>query len=596
MTTRVVKELYETLFTQQSNIVDYTLKSKNPSPENINVLINRYASNPSGQMDTHVDSILETFVSVTTAVSVVNKSGHLLDVLLRRLLKDVIKISIQTLGPQYVRVNKEGLQIVHMLSDLTVLDLLYGVFYMYAVIGLQVIYRTKFYKAVSGKSFNNHTSASFPGCNAKITRLFMNPDNMKHTIKGLLFISTLLSEIGDIHFIHSVYHYWYAVFIHKKYIEIPFPGSVFNKIKIHFINIAFRTHVAERFLPYIKNEILFVPNLFNVVVSSSGMESKTIFKLYLYVIKYVLSLFSNIPGKVFDIFENVPKSMIKFQTAFREFMQNTFGWYVTKNNNGKQHSRLPNKPHYDISGRINLQILIVYLKIISSTLLLNKTAIQSHTMMEITTALCHFFKHFQSKSNTELQWDAAKPLVLLVKRLLAQSIPARQMNVHTLQEHVFFNMNINNNVRQQFKNASSKLNVRNSNSIEHMDLLISFFTHSDPTFRPALVLYANIINWLVLVIMGSTTSVSGFLEFKQYTPRAIYFDNYININDPKDKRVRAIASWMVVMRLKLPADIRDAYQTNCRKIVFDELMRSFDIKRAVISGATSFVKGVLRFK
>lgn len=523
----LIKELADVLFT----VVDQNKNSFSKHDEN-NDFVNKHASSARADMRVHMDDVIVEFKKAVSIFKNVNQL-NVADRLVRFVLKSLITFTKQ-----------QNDRLLVLIESVSVLDLMYAGFYVYGVFVTQLFYRAKTFKPISGKTTNEKSSSEFPGCHPGVVRILLKPDNMNHAMKGIQFMATLMNDVGDGKLVYDTYRWWYNDFVRRRFVEIPSKG-----IPISFATLMFKFKVATRFMPYVDNNVLYLPNLFNPVVYSSR---------------------NNMEGHLW-FYHFVPKTnnklvVIRLSEQLRDFMQDTFGWY---NNRGHQKS---------IVGRVDFQMVITYLKLVASMYLMvhdRSRELSKHTLG----AMCHFFQHFQTGGDVTGQWNAVKPLTSLVTGIVRTNNP-RRLDMWTVQEQVFFGQNMNNNKRTGF--------VKELLADKHMDTLSKHFANTDPTFRPMLVMYVHLINWVILVLMGNTTLESGFLEFSNKKASSIrFFENYINVHDPKDERVRVLSQWLVLRRVQVSDETRRSHANKVVKVVFDEAIRA--IKKRSKGGLLRFV-------
>ena len=522
----LIKELSDVLFS--TTVVTNNHKKHDEN----NDFVNKHASSARADMRVHMDDVITEFKKVITVFKNVNQL-NVADRLVRFVLRSLITFT-----------KRSNDRLLVLIESVGVLDLLYAAFYVYGVFVTQLTYRTKTFKAVSGKTANEKVSAEFPGCHPGVVRILLKPENMNHAMRGIQFVSSLLNDVGDGKLVHDTYRWWYDDFVRRRFVEIPSKG-----IPLSFATLLFRFKVATRFMPFVENNVLHVPNVFNPVVYSSRDDMEGRFWFYHFVPK-----------------TNDKMVVIRLSEQIRDFMQDTFGWY---NNRGQQKS---------VVGRVDFQMVVTYLKLAASMYLIHNRPRESRNILA---AMCHFFQHFQTGGDVTAQWNAVKPLASLVTEIAKTGVASRRMNMWTVQEQVFFGRNVNNNTRARF--------VEDLLSEKHLDTLSTHFANTDPTFRPTLVMYAHLINWVILVLLGNTTIESGFLEFTDKKASSLrFFENYINVHDPKDERIRVLSHWLVMRRVRVSDDTRRAHTNRVVRVVFDEAIRAIK-KRSKGGGLFRFV-------
>lgn len=486
-----------------------------------NDIIDRYASNTRSELSQHLDDIVPLFQKYVAWFKNVNR----LD-LANRIIRYLVKSFL-------IYVNKSTTRLLLLLETVSVLDIAYALLYVHGMFVTQIIYRKKIFKQVSGRVSDEKISAEFPGCHPSVVRILLNPTNMDHAMRGFQFLSALLNDVGDWRIVRCVYAWWYNDFVHQRFIPIPN-----KKIPLPAVRLLFKLSVAERFLPYVSGDTLFVPNLVNPVVYSSR---------------------NNLEGHLFWLYHFVPAKkkptqVIRKSEMIRDLMKDTFGWA----NNSK-----------DIVGRIDFQMVVTYVGLVSSMYLMASAEMNNPEFpKDSLVALCHMYRNFQFGGNPMSQWDALQPLMSWIVRLIRQNRAIRKMDLWTLQEQVFFGQNINNNTRKTFYQ-----DLEGTKFEEHLDSLVTHFHNVDKTFRTMLHVYVHVINWIILFVMGNTTPESGFLEFSK-GGRADHFNNYINLHDPNDQRVRYISHWLVINRVKVSPDAHNKHRNKVISVVFREILNA----------------------
>lgn len=512
--------------------------SYKPSVTNIkqyninNDFVNKYASSIRADARTHLDKIVVEFKKIVCIFKNVNQL-NVADRIIRYILKSLVVFSAS-----------DNTKMLLLVENMSVLDLLYAGFYVYAVFFTQLMYRKKTYKLVSGKNTNEKTTAEFPGCHPGVVRILLNEDNMRHAMRGIQFFATIMNDIGDVRLFHDTYKWWYNDFVRRRFIEISNKG-----IPMSFVNVLFKFKVAPRFMPYVSDETLFIPNLFNPVVYSSRDNLESSFLFFHFIPKTNDKLF-----------------VIQLSEQLRDFMSDMFGWYNNRSKDTKS-----------IVGRIDLQMVITYLQLSSSMYLMVQTkAMKKELPRRTLAAMCHFFHHFQTGG--EQQWKAFQPIACLVTDLVRSNTP-RKMDLWTVQEQIFFGKNVNNNTRNRFYRSI----VNDGIDETTLDKLAGHFSNTDQTFRPMLIVYVHLINWIVVFLTGNTTLESGLLEFSKHAKTNDFFKQYINIHDPDDKRVRVISHWMVMNRIQVQEDARKEYQRKVIAVVFDEVINALKRRKGLLS-------------
>lgn len=522
----LIKELSDALFTV--NLVNNNNNKQNQN----NDFVDKHASSARADMRVHMDIILTEFKKWVCVFKNVNQL-NVADRLVRYVLKSLLTF-ITT---------QENTRLLLLVESVSMLDLLYAGLYVYGVFVTQILYRTKTFKTVTGKTTNEKTTSEFPGCHSGVVRVLLKPENMTHAMKGIQFAATLMNDIGDGKLMYDTYQWWYNDFVRRKFVEIPSKG-----IPLSFASAMVRFKVADRFMPYVDKNVLYIPNMFNPVVYSSRDDKEGKLWFYHFVPR-----------------TNDKLTVIRLSEQFRDFMQDTFGMYDNRRK-GKS-----------VAGRIDFQMVITYLKLASSMYLMVQER-SRELSRETLGAMCHFFQTFQTGGGVTGQWNAVQPLVSLVAGMIRTNNP-RRLNMWTVQEQVFFGKNVNNNTRTRF--------FKDLLSEKHLDVLTTHFADTDRTFRPMLAMYVHLINWIILVLMGNTTLDSGFLEFSDKKASVHHFENYINIHDPKDERVRVISQWLVLRRMRVSDDTLRTHTNNVIKVIFDEAVRA--IKKRSKSGLLRFV-------
>lgn len=485
-----------------------------------NDIINRYASDTRLELSDHINDVIRQFQQYVAWFKNVNQLD-LANRIIRYLLKSFL-----------VYTNKSTTRLLLLLETVSVLDIAYAGFYVYGMFVTQLIYRKKIFKQVSGRVSNEKISAEFPGCHPSVMRILLKPANMNHAMRGFQFLSALVNDVGDWRMVRCVYSWWYNDFVHQRFIPIPN-----QKIPLQAVRLLFKLSVAERFLPYVSGDTLFVPNLVNPVVYSSR---------------------NNLEGHLFWLYHFVPAKkkptqIIRGSEMIRDLMKDTFGW----TNNSK-----------DVVGRIDFQMVVTYVGLVSSMYLMASDINNPDFPKDSLVALCHLYRNFQFGGDHRNQWDALQPLINLVVRLIRQNRSVRKMDLWTLQEQVFFGQNINNNTRKSFYQ-----DLEGTKFETHLDSLVTHFHNVDKTFSNMLSVYVHVINWIILFVMGNTTSESGFLEFSK-GGRADHFNNYINLHDPNDQRVRYISHWLVINRVKVSPDAYNKHRNKVISVVFREILNA----------------------
>jgi hypothetical protein len=522
----LVNELSDFLFGSSNLDVHHT------TPPNIaNNIVNRYASNTRSVLSENMDDDIETFRQYIAWFKNINQMD-----MANRILRCVFKHF-------FVYIQKSTPRLLLLLETVSVLDIAYALFYVYGMLWTQLKYRQKIFKQVSGQVSNEKISAEFPGCHPSVVRILLKPTNANHAMRGFQFLSVMFQDIGDWRLLRCVYTWWYNDFVHQRFIPIPA-----QKIPISAIRLLFKLSVANRFMPYVSGDTLFVPNLVNPVVYSSR---------------------NNMEGRWLGLYHFVPTQkkltqVIRGSEQIRNFMKDTFGWVNNK----------------DIVGRVDFQMVVTYIGLVSSMYLMAADRKIPHFTEDSVVALCHLYRHFQFGGNPKSQWGSLQPLLHWVIRLIRENQTRRKMDLWTLQEQVFFGQNINNNSRKAFYQ-----NLEGPNFETHLDTLVTHFNKVDPTFRTSIYMYVHVINWVLLFVMGNTTMVSGFLEFSK-GGRADHFNNYINLHDPKDTRVRYISHWLVILRVKVSQDTYLKHRNKVVSVVFREVLNAIKKRQR---------KGLLRF-
>jgi hypothetical protein len=525
----LIKELSDALFT--INLVN---NNDNIKQNQNNDFVDKHASSARADMRVHMDIILTEFKKWVCVFKNVNKL-NVADRVVRYVLKSLLTFT------------KHGnnTRLLILVESVSVLDLLYAGFYVYGVFVAQILYRKKTFKIVTGKNTNEKATSEFPGCHPGVVRVLLKPENMTHAMKGIQFAATMMNDIGDGKLMYDTYQWWYNDFVRRRFVEIPSKG-----IPLSFASAMVRFKVADRFMPYVDQNVLYIPNLFNPVVYSSRDNKEGQLWFYHFVPR-----------------TNDKLAVIRLSEQFRDFMKDTFGWYG---------NRISTKEK-SVLGRVDFQMVITYLKLVSSMYLMVHDRSRKLSR-ETLGAMCHFFQTFQTGGGVTGQWNAVQPIVSLVVGMIRTNNP-RRLDMWTVQEQVFFGKNINNNTRNRF--------FKDLLADKHLDVLSTHFADTDPTFRPMLAMYVHLINWVILVLMGNTTLNSGFLEFSDKKASIRHFENYINIHDPKDERVLVISQWLVLRRLRVSDDTIRAHTNKVIKVVFDEAVRA--IKKRSKSGILRFV-------
>lgn len=559
-------------------------QNEHVNQHHINNLVKTYGGSMRADARAHLRELLNSIIAFHNIIDTINNILFgLCDRIMQMFVNEIINVAKNNLSI------KKKLIIQDLLFKLSTIDLVYALFYVYAMIVIQFIYKQKSYKLITGTNTNSFATSNFPKCDANIMRFFMVPDNIEHTKRGIVFLTTMMHELGDFNTIRSFYVWWFQHLKQKDFFEIPLTNV--NAIRGAGMKFALRTTfsgmVSTRFLPFIKNNTLYIPNLLNESVTSTRYESnRSTLDSYLHVLKWLLATFSPAFSKGSNLIHHLRSGIVNStsnaQSMWRDVVEDFFG-----------------ANHKNLSGKIHLQIVIVYIKILSSMLLLQETDLNQQGMFSMMRAQCHFFHHFQSKSSSEAQWNAIKPMMFLIKRCASRAFSKKEiiklddleLNMFSQASDYFMHDIVKNNDKSITRLKNNNDNVRTK---QRLDKIVQFFDDTDPTFRYALVLYANFINWLVLVMNGSTSMNSGFLEFKQgvrSNTSSIYFEHYININNPNDDRVRALKYWIVTKRIDVPNAMRSKYRNWCIHVLFHELWKKADIKRMVVDKALAFAMG-----
>lgn len=498
----------------------------------VNDIVNKYASDARADMSEHLDSLIKQFKKYVVIFKNVNQMN-----VANRVVRYVLSSLLRYMNDPTIR--KERLLL--LVETIDALDLVYAGFYVYGMFVTQIMYRKKIFKLVSGKTANEKITAEFPGCHPSVIRILLKPENMNHAMRGFQFLASLVHEVGDGRLLRCAYHWWYNDFVHQKFVPISN-----QKIPLSFVRTLFKLSVAERFLPYVVDDTLYLPNIVNPVVYSSR---------------------NNMESSLFGIVHFVPSKMdrtqlVKVSEQVRDFMKDLFGWYA--NNSNKK----------NVAGRIDFQMVLTYVHLVSSMYLLVARQHPSFSR-EALVAMCHFFRDFQFGGDPQSQWKSLQPLMKVVTQIVREHQPTRKMDAWTLQEQVFFGQNVNNQTRQEFSQNIEK----------HLDTLAYHFEKTDPLFRHMLSLYVNLINWMILLVLGNNTLESGFLEYKKGA-RVNFFDNYINLHDPNDIRVRYISQWLVIHRITISPEKYKEHRNKVVKVVFDEAIHALQKRKR---------RGLLRF-
>lgn len=530
----LIKSLSDVLFSPLHPFVVDTANDNNRIL--VNDIVDKYASEARADMSEHLESLIKQFKKYVVIFKNVNQMN---------VANRVVRYVLSSLIRYMDGFRKERLLI--LVETIDALDLLYAGFYVYGMFVTQIMYRKKIFKLISGKTANEKTSAEFPGCHPSVVRILLKPENMNHAMRGFQFFATLVHEVGDGRLLRCAYHWWYNDFVHQRFVPISN-----QKIPLSFVRTLFKLSVAERFLPYVVDDTLYLPNIVNPVVYSSR---------------------NNMESSLFGMIHFVPSTMdrtrlVQVSEQVRDFMKDLFGWYT---NNSKK----------DIAGRIDFQMVLTYVHLVSSMYLLVARQHPSFSR-EALIAMCHFFRDFQFGGDPQSQWKSLQPLMKVVARIIHEYQPTRKMNAWTLQEQVFFGQNVNNQTRQAFH---QNIEQGTKQFEKHLDTLTRHFEKTDPLFRPILSVYVNLINWMILLVMGNNTLESGLLEYKKGA-RVNYFENYINLHDPNDTRVRYIAQWMVINRIQISSEKYKEHRNKVVKVVFDEAIQAIQKRQR---------RGLLRF-
>lgn len=543
--------------------------------------------------DSQIEKTISNYIKKLRTFSKINRNvfKYILDPLCIHFISNIVR-----------KIAPRDMDIMMLLESANTMDLLNAVSYVYIFVIFPFVNRDKTIAQVTGKP-GEYVSWTFPTCRSVALKYFI--EHAESTRNGLVILHGILVRIDPRTLSDSVYNLlndWVDFKNNSTHIKIPVGGFI-NIVKPSRENGWVRKTTSgalrmvteplcragratmECFLrktyedmgitgtfAYSDRSNIYIPNIFNDRIrdndTASGFNVRNVLSISVYFIILVANLIYDTP-QVLQLLQGVGlPSVYRWVTSItdvsiatvpnsicmEEIMRKYFG--IT----GKYNNKI------SINGRLNMNVVIMYVKLVTSALYHKNTDTPDDSLRKITGTLCNFYKSFQMDGN------------------IVRSVNDTRLLIHILSMHFKKPLDIDIKIPPYIR--------LNGNELTDTDIqrIIAYNTNN-PEFVSIVSLYVTVLNLLQVYNRGTSTIESLLLEISvKKTERNVYNRNSIHLIGRDGSIISAIKHFVTVTNL--PREYTGKTVRSSRSRLYEAIYSEHFIipRRLWISGSLALLK------